>query len=155
MMPMQYTHGNQGLSITKDTDKAAKLLLRAAELGSADASDILGAMYYNGIGVNEDKTKAIQYLEKAAMGGNANARFNLSKMEFNAGSFDRAIKHWLIAASFGYIMAVNEIQKAMVEGNATRDHYAKALRGYQQYVNEVRSDDRDAAVAFDDKYKYY
>jgi len=40
-------------------------------------------------------------------------------------------------------------------GYATEHDYARALKGYQAYVREIKSDDRDKAAAFDDEYKYY
>jgi hypothetical protein len=69
---------------------------------------------------------------------------------------DRAIsiRHWLIAASQGSVNAVDTIKKVMTDGFATRDHYNQALRGYQLYMDEVRSDQRDRAAAYSDKYKY-
>jgi TPR repeat protein len=151
---MRYFEGDEVLSIKKDIDEAIKLLHRAANLGSADAYYNLGVLYHKGEGVNKDKIKAKQYLEKAAMAGSAKARFALGNFDAQAGSFGRAIKHWLIAASGGYIMAVNEIKKAMSDGNATKDDYAQALRGYTQYHDEIRSDRRDRAAAYSEKYKY-
>jgi len=38
----------------------------------------------------------------------------------------------------------------------TKDDYANALRAYQRFVDEIRSDDRDKAAAYDNiRYKYY
>ena len=42
-----------------------------------------------------------------------------------------------------------------VDGHATKYDYAKALKSYQAYLSEVRSDQRDKAAAFSDRYKYY
>jgi TPR repeat protein len=149
-----YLDGDEGLSITKDIDKAIKLLLRAAELGSEDAYNSLGVVYGLGEGVSINKTKAKQYLEKAAMAGCASSRIHLGNFDAEAGSFDQAIKHWLIAASCGDIRAVNDIKRAMVMGYATRDHYAQALQGYKNYLDEVTSYQRDRAAAYNNKYKY-
>ena len=41
------------------------------------------------------------------------------------------------------------------DGYATKDDYAKALKAYQAYLSEIKSDDRDKAAAFSDKFKYY
>jgi hypothetical protein len=98
--------------------------------------------------------KARQYYEKGAMAGCTDSRFNLGILDAEAGSFDRAIKHWLIGASCGEIRAVNHVKTLMAMGKATRDHYAQALRGYKQYVDEVRSDQRDRAAAYHDDFKY-
>jgi TPR repeat protein len=135
------------------------LLHRAAELGSADAYHNLGVIYKEGFesyeGIRKDDIKAKQYLEKGAMGGCVTSRLNLGCMDADTGSFDRAIKHWLIAASGGEINAVNCLKRAMTDGKATRDHYAQALRGYEKYLNDVRSDQRDQqAAAYRDDCKY-
>ena len=42
-----------------------------------------------------------------------------------------------------------------MNGHATKDHYANALRSRQAYVNEIKSDQRDKAAAFRDGYRYY
>ena len=42
-----------------------------------------------------------------------------------------------------------------MNGDATKDDYAKALRVYQTYLVEIKSAQRDEAAAFNDAYKYY
>ena len=37
-------------------------------------------------------------------------------------------------------------------GDATKDNYANALRSYQAYLDEVKSEQRDKAA---DRYRYY
>jgi TPR repeat protein len=138
--------------IKKDVDKAAKLFHSAAELGCTRAYNSLGTIYHKGEGVNKDEIKAKQYCEKAAMRGNSSSRINLSSMDANAGRFDRAIKHLLIAASQGDVIAVNYMKKAMVAGDATKEHYAQALRGYKQAVDEIKSEQRDKAALQFGKY---
>ena len=39
------------------------------------------------------------------------------------------------------------IQKLYKDGHATKDDYAKALKAYQAYISEIKSDQRDAAAA--------
>jgi TPR repeat protein len=149
---MMYLNGDERFSIKKDIDKAVKLFHRAAELGSAEAHHSLAYVYDEGAGVNNDGTKVKQYYEKAAMMGCVSSRFNLGCIDAETGSFDRAIKHWLIAASGGDIHAVNYVQTAIAKGKATRDDYAQALRRYKQYVDEVRSDERDRVAAYSDQF---
>jgi TPR repeat protein len=103
----------------------------------------LGYMYHHGNNVVKDEEKAKQYYEKGAIGGCAYSRGNLGGMEAIDGSFDRAIKHWLIAASCGFSMSVNCVKTAMDIGLATEDHYYQALRVYEKYLEEVRSDARE------------
>jgi TPR repeat protein len=127
---VMYLEGDEVLSIKKDTDKVVKLFHRAAELGSANAYHNLGSLFFHGNnGVSKDEAKAKKYFEKGAMRGCASSRFSLGALDANAGSVDRAIKHWLIAASSGDIMAVHLMKRAMVKGDATRDDYAKLFEG--------------------------
>jgi hypothetical protein len=96
----------------------------------------------------------MQYKEKGAMAGDVGSRTNLGIDESNAGNFDRAIKHWLIGASSGDIRAVNNLKNIMIKGHATKDQYAQAIRKYQLYLDEVKSDHRDQAAAHSDEFKY-
>ena len=90
-------------------------------------------------------------------GGNVAARGNLGVSEYNAGNYDRALKHFMIAVRGGYTLSVKVIQQMHKEGHAAKDHYANALRYHQVYLNEIKSGQRDsAAAAFsDDDYRYY
>jgi hypothetical protein len=159
MLGFEYFNGNEHYSVKKDINKGLKLLYCAAELGSPEACTLLGSIYhrpnsYNCDDAIKDKEKAKKYYEKGAIGGCAFSRFNLGCMEASDGSSDRAVRHWLIAASCGVIYAVNKIKEAMVMGLAMDDYYSQALRGYEKYLEAVRTDKRDEAAAYSDKYKY-
>lgn len=84
--------------------------------------------------------------ELAAIGGEVGSRHNLGVYKYHAGNKDKAIKHFMIAASFRQSVSLKDIK--------TND-YQQALSSYQQYIQEVRSDQQDEAAAFDDKYKYF
>jgi hypothetical protein len=60
----------------------------------------------------------------------------------------------VIAASFGQSVSLKDIKISFLRDEATID-YQQALSSYQQYIEEVRSDQQDKAAAFDDKYKYF
>ena len=105
--------------------------------------------------MERDNNKADHYYELAAMGGDETARNNLGWSEARAGNWDRAIKHWLIATGDGYDDSVKGIQQLYTDGHATKEDYTKALLAYQKCIDEIRSEQRDQAVAFDDQYKYY
>ena len=51
-------------------------------------------------------------------------------------------------------MSLNKIQELYSNGHVTKDDYTKALRSFQEYLNEVKSKQRDDAAAFHDEYKY-
>jgi hypothetical protein len=47
------------------------------------------------------------------------------------------------------------IQQLYRDGLATKEDYAKAIRAYQKYLDEVRSDHRDQATLFSEKYNCF
>jgi len=104
--------------------------------------------------MERDKKKAVHYWELSAMRGNVEARHNLGSFEANAGNYDKALKHWMIAVRDGDPDALESIKKMYERGYATKDDYATALRYYQAYLDMIKSDQRDNAAAFYDK-KYY
>ena len=75
--------------------------------------------------------------------------------EGRAGNMDRALKHFMIAAGGGDNDSLKKIQQMLMNGDAMKDDYAKALRAYQACLNEMKSPQRDEAAAFNDAYKYY
>ena len=116
---------------------------------------MVGNAYVFGRGVERDEKKAIHYWELAAMGGDENARHNLGIFENNAGNYERALKHFMIAVGSGYNVSLKPVKQLCMRGRAKKDDYAKALQAYQAYLSEVKSDQRDAAQAADEEYKYY
>ena len=148
-----YRYGMNGMP--QDYIKALELWHKAAELGYSTAYNAIGSAYEMGIGVEMDKKKALHYFELAAMGGCVVARFNLGNMECRAGNMDRALKHHMIAARDGYSKSLKRIQESYSEGDATKDDYKKSLQLYQKYLVEIKSTQRDEAVAADDMYRYY
>ena len=150
LMGNNYSHGWYGLP--KDSVKALELYHRAGKCGYNN----IGNAYYNGEGVERDEKMAKHYHELAAMEGMVSARYNLGGSEYKAGNHDRALKHYMIAVRGGFIRSVKIIQHMYKEGHVAKDHYAKALRSHQAYLNEIKSDQRDrAAATLGDDYRYY
>ena len=89
------------------------------------------------------------------MMGDAGARYNLGILEGQACNEERAVKHLMIAVKDGNTASLAIIKEMYKGGFATKDDYAKALRSYQAYLDEIRSDQRDEAAAADDDCKYY
>ena len=141
----QYADGDCGLE--KDVARAVELYKRAAELGVKEAQCNLGHLYWKGEGVEKDTSKAIQHLKAAAVKGDAYARNSLGFLEDNAGNYDLALQHYMIAAKLGYQSALNNIKKMFMDGLATKVDYAEALRGHQSAVEDMRSPDREEALA--------
>ena len=74
-----YFYGELGLM--KDVPRAIELWTEAAELGSLDAHNNLGHVYYYGEGVEEDKLRCIRHWQQAAMKGHVDSRHNLGSVE--------------------------------------------------------------------------
>jgi len=148
-----YAQGACGYPV--DYTKALKLYQRAAELGYAGAYDNIGIAYDNGIGVEVDKKKGNYYRELGARGGDYIARKNLGIGERNRGNIQRALKHFTIAVQSGDPNSLDCIKQMYSNGDATKEDYTKALQSYQEYLGEIKSDQRDKAAAADEKYRYY
>ena len=145
-----YSKGEHGLP--QSNTKALELWHRAGELGCPLAYSNIACMYMEG-GLG-DKKKVLHYCELSAIRGNPTGRLNLGTLEGNLGNYDRALKHYMIAVRMGEPIALETIQQLCKTGLVTKDDYAEALRSYQLYLDEIKSDLRDEAAAFMDDYKY-
>jgi TPR repeat protein len=132
----------------RDYIRAFDFLSKAAKLGNLDAHQHLGIMYCGGHGVEKDMKKSFFYFEKASIGGLAEARHNLAVIEGKNGRYDRAMKHFIIAANLGYDRSLEALKKAFEAGFATKEDYAKALRGHKAAVDALKSPQREAAEVY-------
>ena len=117
----------------------------AANLGSIQAHYRLGNECYEG---GDSKKKKFHY-EAAAMAGHENARVNLGLMELQSGNTERAVKHWMIAASAGSFRAMHNLRTAFEDGLVSRDTIESTLTAYNNSCVEMRSKARDAAIQLD------
>ena len=147
-MGCYYDEGEYGFP--QNSAKAVKILHKAGKHGYNN----IGNAYNNGNGVERDEKMASHYFELAAMEGCVAARNNLGSNEYNAGNYDRALKHFMIAVRGGFTLSLKAIQQLYKDGHATKDHYTNALRSHQAYLDEIKSDPRDKAVTFRDDYRY-
>ena len=134
-------------SLPKDYKKTLELWKKAAELGSLTAHYSLAAAYMVGNGVSKDQKLALHHYKLAAIGGHEIARLNLGSIDYNNndGNDDRAMKHFMIAASCGYDVALKEVGNRYRDGYITKDEYASTLRAYQNSIDEMKSEQREAA----------
>jgi len=142
-----YRRGYCGLA--QDYRKANELYLKAGELGCANAYYNLGINYENGDGVEIDTNKTQHYWELAAMKGDVLARYNLGHMEHRAGNHQRAMKHFILAANAGFKLSLDIVMAWYKQGFVTKEEYASTLRLYHERQKEMKSDERDKAVASD------
>jgi len=148
-----YSRGEGGLP--QDLAKALELYHRAGELGDAKAYNSVGNTYHYGRGVEVDKEKAIHYWELAAMKGSVTARHNLGCKEGIVGNYNRALKHFMIAARNGLTDSLEAIKQMYSKGHVTKEVYTKALQSYQEYLGEIKSVQRDKVAASRDDCPYY
>ena len=125
-----------------DYDTALEYSTKAAELGDAEAHYSLSLMYRDGKGVEKDKKKEIYHAEEAAIGGHHMARHNLGCIEGNNGKFERAKKHFIIAANLGCYDSLKELRQFYAGGHASNEDYFNALRAYQSAVEAMKSAER-------------
>ncbi|EJK70581.1 hypothetical protein THAOC_08047 [Thalassiosira oceanica] len=76
------------------------------------------------------------------MRGHVYARYNLGCWEDNAGNYDLALQHCMIAANMGCQVSLNCVKRMLMNCLATKADYAEALRGYQSATEEMQSSDR-------------
>ncbi|EJK59420.1 hypothetical protein THAOC_20362, partial [Thalassiosira oceanica] len=143
---LKYCHGTIGLQ--KDMQRAVELWTEAAELGSSEALYNLGVAhdYGDGEGAQQDKVKSYECFKKAAMQGHAESRHNLGCCEWEKGNDGRAARHFLISAKMGHTESVEKMKMVFMEGTATKEQYAEALKGYQDAVEEMKSHDRSKYI---------
>ena len=147
MLASYYAQGIKGMP--QDWAKTNELFLKAGELGCAEAYYSLGNSYYHGgRGMEIDKKKAKYYYERAAMKGIVQARHNLGMMEGQDGNYQRAFKHYILAARAGDKDSLDTVKEGYMNGHVTKDQYANTLREYQKSQDEMKSDARDEALAF-------
>jgi TPR repeat protein len=147
--------GEEVYNLKQDRERGLELWRKGAELGSAKSYYQLGAAHRNGAGVKQDEKKGRYYYELAAIGGDVAARYKLGVLEEMAGNMDKAIKHSIIAAGFGHAPSLKFVKVSFLNRRgATKGDYEKALRAYQEYLEAVRSGQRDGAARLRFEYQY-
>ncbi len=140
MREMGKKHYDEG-----DYKTALQYFTKAAELGSAHAHYNLTIMYREGRGVEKDVKKFFYHSEEAAIRGHPEVRHYLGIYEGSNGKFERARKHFIIAANLGYHDSLNNIKVLYANGHASKEDYANALRAYQAAVDATKSAEREKA----------
>eukprot|EP00984_Skeletonema_dohrnii_P019133 scaffold9083_cov74-Skeletonema_dohrnii-CCMP3373.AAC.1 len=128
-----------------DYDDAFAYAKKAADLGHAGAHFLQAIFYHEGQGVEKDEKKEVYHLEQAAIGGHPIARYNLGFEEEKNGRMDRAIKHWIIAATLGHDDSLDALKDGFRGGLVTKDDFASALRAHQAALDATKSPQREAA----------
>eukprot|EP00984_Skeletonema_dohrnii_P027324 scaffold16855_cov99-Skeletonema_dohrnii-CCMP3373.AAC.1 len=130
---------------------AVEFLTKAANMGDVEAHNQFGELYHNGQGVERDMKKAVHHWEEAAIGGHPGARFVLGANDafYGGKKFNRAVKHFIIAASQGNDDALEQLKELYKNGKVTKAELAAALRAHQAAVDSTKSSQREAAAHID------
>ena len=83
--------------------------------------------------------------EAAAIAGHPKARHNLGCCEGENSRFERAVKHFIIAANLGYDDSIKALKECYAAGRVSKEDFAAALRAHQSAVDATKSAQREAA----------
>ncbi len=144
--PFAMTHMGQQHDNEGDLAKALEYYTKAAKLGDVGAYFHLGCLYDTGDGVEKDTKKAAYHFEQAAIGGHPYARGLLGFLEMENGRFERAAKHFIIAANLGDEESLQEVKALFMRGIVSKEEYAAALRAHQVAVDAAKSLERETSV---------
>ncbi len=117
---------------------------KAAKLGDAQAHYHLAGMYHDWLGVEMDEGKYTHHLEEAAIGGHPNARYRLGN-EWAHDNHERAVKHWIIAATQGDDDAIKALMIKFREGHVSKEQLDATLRAHKAAVDATKSPHREEA----------
>ncbi len=134
--------------------RAIDYYTKAAELGDVNAHCELSQMYREGKGGEPDIRKEVYHLEEAVIGGHTIARHNLGCQEGDNGNFDRAVKHWIIAATQGQDESMKMLMTAFKKGYVEKADLAAALRAHHSAVDAMKSPQREAAEIYHKHYHH-
>ena len=128
--------------------RAFEYFKKAAELGDVEAHWKLALLYHDGQGVEKDEGKEIHHYEEAAIGGHQEARFNLGVHENCNGNIERAVKHWIIAATLGDDRSIKALMEVFRQGVVAKDDLDSALRAQKFAIDGTKSRQRVEAEEF-------
>ena len=118
---------------------------KAAALGDTDAHSKLSYLYRKAEYVQKDEEKEVYHLEEAAIGGAPYARYFLGWHEYDNGNIERAVKHWIIAATQGEDGSIKALMGAFRGGLISKEELAATLRAHKAAVDATKSPQRAAA----------
>ena len=95
--------------------------------------------------MKKNKKMSEYHCKLAAIGGHDGCRNMLGNIEKKAGNMDRAMKHYMIAASAGNDNSLKKVGEGYKGGYVTKEEYAKTLRAFKVSQDEVKSEERRRA----------
>ena len=104
-----FMQGSNGLP--KNNLKGLDYLIKAVELGSAEACGGIGNIYDEGTGVGIDRVRAALFERVGALRGSIIARHNIGISEYESGNHGIGIRHWKVAAEAGSQPSIDTLKK--------------------------------------------
>ena len=136
--------------IDGDYGSAYNCFKDAAKLGDVESHYSMSHMYREGFGVQKDEKMKVYHLEEAAIGGHVDARYNLASYEWSNHKFNRALKHWVIAARLGHNESMQILERSFTLGNLlSKEDFTSTLHAFQTAVDASVSPQREAAAKAD------
>ena len=135
-----------GAEVFQSDTRALEMYICAAELGHPTAYSKVGSYYYQGIAVEQDMSKALEFWEVAAKKGCIRAHQVLAEMQNRNGNVDEGIKHFKVAASAGYQLAMDRLMKAYRDEELSKEDLTQILHAFQASCIKMKSEDRDDAL---------
>lgn len=123
-----------------DEDEAFKYYAKAADLGNAEAQNMLGRCYTEGWGCEKDANKAFEYFKQAADNANEDARNNLALCYLNG---EGVVQNW----NYGY----SKLQQYAQQGNENAQNLIRQIDANNNSANEYEdnqdNDDNDHTIS--------
>ena len=142
---------NQGEGVIQSDTRALEMLTKAAEFGEAEAFAQLGKYYENGNVIEQDLSKSLEFYELGAKKGSINCHQQLAVFHWRNGNFHKNIQHIKVAASAGDKVSMGALTRFYKDNKdklLSKDELAQTLRAHQASLNEMKSKERDDAIAF-------
>ena len=138
----------------QEVEKAFEEIVESANLGSRDACNVLWEHYDEASNPMRDINLAKYWCQIAAVRGCSNSRTRLANFDLKARDRESAVRHLMISCRQGDDDGLKLLGRLYREGLkrkdpcVTKDQYAEALRDHKKFADSVKSDIREAAVAF-------
>jgi len=139
---------NSGSGVFQSDTRALEMYISAAELGHAEAFVVIATNYMKGTAVEQDISKAVEFQVVSAKKGSVAAHELLADFHRENGNIDESIRHLKVAASAGDQDSMDDLMKYYKEKSISKEELTLTLHAFQKSSNEMKSKDREDALAF-------
>ena len=146
--------------VSKDELRALDCFIRAVDLGSAKAANVIGEYYRKGTTIARDVEKECLFYRMGALRGYFSARYNIGCSEYNSGNHEIGIRHWKIAAEAGMQASIDTLKKiynanGKIPGKEfiSQECMGSLYRACHDAQEEVKSEEREKHFHQVDEFK--